>query len=647
MSDSGDDTLGMLRTWFQTAEDASQDGRQQAETARDYYDGKQLTKDEQAALIARGQPVVIANRIKPKINYLRGLEKKGRQDPKAYPRNPADEDAADAATQAIRFVCDDNSFDDVSSDVWDNLLIEGFGGADVVVERDYRDELCIRVLYWPWDRLFYDIHSRRPDFSDAKYLGGVMWMDEDEVKARWPETGERAVEASYAFAQAQGTGETYDDRPRDNQWADYKRKRVRVIQIHWREGVEWWTATFAAGGFLTEPEKSPYLDQYGMAECSLILQSAYVDRENVRYGAVKDMIGPQDEINKRRSKALHLMSVRQVIAEEGAVHDVDAARAELAKPDGYVEVAPQFRFDIANTGDLAAAQFQLLQEAKSELEAVGPNATMQGRQGASASGRAIALSQQGGAIEVDGALLDRHRQWKRRIYRAIWNRVRQFWTEEKWLRVTDDNQHVQFVGLNRPKTVGDALAELPPQQQQMMAQQAGLQPGDPRLAQPLMGPDGKPVLANNVGSLDVDIIVDEAPDVATLQIEEFQQLAQLMQGMPALGPLALDLLIRASSLRSKDELLERVEAALQPQQGPQQQGPSPEMMKVQAQAQADQARLQLDAQRQQAELALAARKQHGEMMLKAWTARANVDIKRQQEAMAQLAGLMPPQPMMQ
>jgi hypothetical protein len=37
----------------------------------------------------------------------------------------------------------------------------------------------------------------------------------------------------------------------------------------------------------------------------MILQSAYIDREsNGRHGIVRDMIGPQNEINKRRSKFL-------------------------------------------------------------------------------------------------------------------------------------------------------------------------------------------------------------------------------------------------------------------------------------------------------------------------------------------------------
>jgi len=38
--------------------------------------------------------------------------------------------------------------------------------------------------------------------------------------------------------------------------------------------------------------------------------SAFVDRDGGRYGAARQLLDVQDEINKRRSKALHLMSVR-------------------------------------------------------------------------------------------------------------------------------------------------------------------------------------------------------------------------------------------------------------------------------------------------------------------------------------------------
>ena len=142
-----------------------------------------------------------------------------------------------------------------------------------------------------------------------------------------------------------------------------------------------------------------FKDRKGKSTSGLILQSSFIDRDNQRYGAVRGLIGMQDEINKRRSKALHLLSVRQVIAEQGAVQDVDKARREVARPDGYIEVMPGLRFEIEQTADVASGQFQLLQHATAEMQLSGPNGAMSGTDSRELSGRAIQAQQAGGAAQ--------------------------------------------------------------------------------------------------------------------------------------------------------------------------------------------------------------------------------------------------------
>ena len=84
-------------TQFEDAESATYDARRQSEKCRDYFDDKQLTDAEKQALEKRGQPAVVFNEIKPKVKTLLGLEKQTRKDPKAFPRNPQDEDAGERA----------------------------------------------------------------------------------------------------------------------------------------------------------------------------------------------------------------------------------------------------------------------------------------------------------------------------------------------------------------------------------------------------------------------------------------------------------------------------------------------------------------------------------------------------------------------
>jgi hypothetical protein len=218
-----------------------------------------------------------------------------------------------------------------------------------------------------------------------------------------------------------------------------------------------------------------------------------------------------------------------------------------------------------------------------------------GKQTQAASGRAIMASQQGGEIEIDGAIMDRFHQFKRRVYRTIWNRVRQFWTAEKWVRVTDDERNVRFVGLNRMVTLGEELASMPPDKQQAAAAQLGLVPGDPRLAQPVR-------IENNVAEMTVDIVVEEAPDVATLQAEQFGMLAEMASKMPGLIP--PDALIEASFLRNKDKLLEKMKGPTGPDGQPAPPPPPPEVLLMQAEMQLKQQQAQQDAANQQAKMSM-------------------------------------------
>ena len=544
-----DDLHAKLIKWFEESEMARQDEIVLAQRDRDYYDHDQWTRDERKELKDRGQPVVVINKVQDKIQLLCGIERKARTDPKAFPRTPAEEDRADAATQCLRYIADDNDFSIVRSEVFANMLIEGAGGADLGLEDDGKGSANITITQIPWDRIWYDPHSRSYDFADARYKGMVVWTDRDALEETYPDAQD-VIESSFSFTDYQ-----YNDRPETAFWTDTTRTRVRLVQCDWVERGVWWRATYTKSGLLAAPERSKFKDRKGKSTSGLILQSSFINRENQRYGAVRGLIGMQDEINKRRSKALHLLSVRQVIAEQGAVQDVDKARREVARPDGYIEVMPGLRFEIEQTADLASGQFQLLQHATAEMQLSGPNAAMSGTDPRELSGRAILAQQAGGAAQNE-PLADSLRYWSRRVYESCWMAAREYWTGGKWVRVTDDLNETRWVGINRPVRLMDKLADMDPPHRAMVMQQMQLQPGDPRLQQ-VIG------VENDITDLDVDITVAEGNDVPSLQAEEFQSLVQLASVQPGLIP--GDVLIAASSLRNKDQILEQMKEHQQQQ----------------------------------------------------------------------------------
>lgn len=549
--------LSQYVQWFEEAEETSWDARQLSERDRDYVDGKQLTATEKETLAKRGQPPIVFNVIKDKVGFLQGVEKSQRTDPKAYARTPQHDADADAATDALRYVCENEDYQAKRSRIFRNIVVEGIGGVRVGVKMGRKGpEISLKRV--SWDRFFFDPHSSELDFSDARYFGEVVWMDYDEAVAMYPDAKDD-LNATYNATQV---GDTYDDKPKWKLWADKTRKRIRVVQMYHQKGGVWHFCEFTRGSVL-KSGPSPFIDEDGQPVPDMIMESAYVDRENNRYGEVRQLIDPQDEINKRRSKALHILNTRQIIYEKGSGVESRHVREELAKPDGAVELPPgvmrEGAFQIEKNTDMSQGQAALLQDAMGYMDRSGPNAAMLG-DAEGQSGRAIQAQQQGGMMEM-GDLLDTLRRFDVRVYRAIWNRVRQFWTEERWVRVTDNEDNAKFVGFNRPMTVQDQLQEMPDEQRVQVMQQMGLMPNDPRL-----GMVNK--IQNPVAEMDVDIIIEDAPDTITIQGEQFEQLAQTLPMIAQMPPQYAEILLQASQLRNKDKLIETLKGGgeMDPQQ---------------------------------------------------------------------------------
>lgn len=531
--DDGKLDVADLVRMFEESEESTLESRGHAERDRDYYDSIQYTAEELDVLKKRGQPPVIDNRIKTKIDYLVGLEKQQRIDPRALPRTPQHETDADGASQALKYVSDSEGYDAKRSGVWRNLLIEGSGGISVAVEPGYDGQMQIVLRRWAWDRMFSDPHSAELDYSDAGYIGGIIWMDYVDALELYKD-GKDILDAT--MDDRASLSETYDDKPKFRMWADKKRKRVRICQIWLKRGKTWYFAEFTKGGIL-KSGPSPYVDDKGESDCEMFFQSSYKDRDNNVYGLVREMVSLQDAINKRSSKSLHLLNTAQIVTEDGAVNDIEKTRREAARPDGVIVVNPGYsdKFKFETRTDLATGHFQLLQDAKNSIDLKGPNATMLGdkAQGSSsASGKAIIASQQGGMIQL-GDLMDNLRHLDKRVFRAIWNRIRQFWTAEKWIRVTDEEKNIKWVGIN-----------VDPQRVQAAMQQ------DPSMQEKIKG------VVGNVAQLDCDIIIDEVPDSLTPALEQWQGLVELAKAGVPIPP---DVLIKsAPNLKNKDALIEHM-----------------------------------------------------------------------------------------
>ncbi len=530
---------------------------EEARQSRHYYHGDQWTEAEIAVLQRRKQPVVTSNRIERKINAVVGIVEKLRQDPKAYARTPQHEQGADVATAVMRYCLDTNDWKSKSTRNARLGAIDGLAGVEFDLETgDHGDpDLGIHIVYA--DTFFYDPRSFDEGFTDARYMGIAKWIDVDQAKELIPS---KAAEIDDLMEEGSDITSSADQ-DRERVWVNTSLKRLRLVD-HWYIHKGKWCWTLYIGSVVMMQGVSPFHDEKGKTFPRFLMFSANVDHDGDRYGFIRNLKSAQDEINMRRSKALHLLNSRRVISEKGAVDDIEIARREWAKADGWVETNPGLKMEPDDNKAMAdfKGQLEMLQEAKTEIENFGPNPALIGQGLEDSSGRAIALLQQAGMAEL-GPYLSAYKNWKIRVYRGIWNIITEHWKAERWIRVTDDQNIAQFFQINKLDT--DQY--------------------------------GHPAIVNAIGSMDVDFIIDEGQDSVNMQADAAMTLQSLGPQFAQQFP---EIAIELSPLESvvKTKMLKKIQAA---QQAPPK--PDPKVLAMQAQQQLDQQAAAQDAQRKAAE----------------------------------------------
>lgn len=541
--------LSYLKSLFDGSATMLQRAREDAERSRDYYDGPaQITPAMQRALRKRKQPEIWINRIRGAVDGIIGIIDSNHVDPRAFPREPGDDDASDVASDTLRYTADQSHFNVTKADVLENYLIEGCGAAIVEVG----DDMDVLITQVPYFEFWYDAHSKRPDFKDARQLGVGKWMYAQNLAKLYPEISETLGDFittgdASSWNGGSAADQTWQDRPIwDASWIDKTGRRLMVCEAYHLEKEGWLRSVWCAAGIL-EQGISAYKNDRGIPSCAIVAGSCYVSRENVRYGVVRDWRPIQDEINMRRQKMLHMINVRQVQQKDPTAPpvSVDVVREEAARPDGVLppgwEAVPQT--------DMIQGQYQLLTEAKSELDRASPNPALLGRGPQPPSGRAEQIRQAAGMQELQ-RVLGRFADWELRIYKAVWSRQRQFWKDAKWIRVTGEENAPKYIRINEP-IPGTGIPQIDPQ----TGQQATDQTGQPMWQQP-------PKMKNHIAEMDMDIIIDTVPDTASLEQEVWSELMGLLKTNPTYAQqVPFELAIEMSPLPRKRDLIQKVEAA--------------------------------------------------------------------------------------
>jgi hypothetical protein len=425
--------------------------RLEADRAADYYDGNQLTAETLEALEERGLGALMRNITAPTVDAVLGLEEKNRQDWKVTTDIEEQLEVADGLSQKMKDAERESQADRAISDAYAGAIKVGFAAVEVSRATNpfsypYRVETIHRRELW------WDPRSKKPDWSDARFVMRKRWFDTDVVCAHFPQharliryAGEGWTGGWEQVTQAISGSSQHVDLMRaldleratkidDMEWRDIARGRVCVYEV--------WYRTFHRGfvlklqnGRMVECDPSNLqhqaLLQSGMARkidavydkfrCAYFVgphriadfastrrKFPYVpfwgkreDLTGAPYGLIRSMFSVQDEVNARLAKFMWLLSSRRTVIDDDAL---DGKAGEFnSMSEVSREVGNANAFIVLNSGrrnndalrvdenlELAEAQHRAMQDAMLAFSQVsGVYAQMLGNSGGLTANSAI------------------------------------------------------------------------------------------------------------------------------------------------------------------------------------------------------------------------------------------------------------------
>lgn len=489
-----------VEDWFVQERQAQANNRFLMARDQDFVDGEQWTAADKAELEERGQPAMVFNLIGTTIRWITGTEKRTRVDYKVAGRGKEDNDSAENKTALLKYLSDVNRGGYHRSKAFEDAVGAGLGWIETGIKSDKGEEPLFE-RYESWRNVWFDRMSMEPDLKDSRYLFRAKWVDLDVAQAYFPDKATELELAAEDHDSYHADDEFWDVDLKEAQQsaevstgeagnASGKRRRVRLVEC-WYKEVERCKVLRGPGpyngaimsnederlGFFAEQEDSEVCPAIRQIMRVMIFISGRANtvgqmlhdgrspywhnrfpfipvwgyrrkRDNLPYGAVRGLIDPQVDLNKRRSKALFILSTNQVIMDKGAVDDVNVLAEEVARPDGIIEKNQGKELNIRNDKQLAQQHVNMMDQDAQFIQRVGGVTDENlGRQTNATSGKAIQARQdQGTTVTAD--LFDNLRLAMQIAGEIKLSLVEQYYDEPKVIRLIGEKGKAEFREIN-------------------------------------------------------------------------------------------------------------------------------------------------------------------------------------------------------
>ena len=560
---------------YTRARDAGHDDYMEiAQQCDQYYRGQQWEAADVATLDDQGRPALTINTILPTINTVLGEQSTRRADIKFKPRGSGMQEIADVLTKVYLQVADNNKLDWTEAQVFADGLIQDRGWFDVRV--DFSDNYKGEVRITAKDPLDIIIDPDAKDYDPRNWteIFETKWMSLDEIEEQYSQKAADKLRmisemgTSYGGDSMEYQEQRYGDTEEHEYSSNYaynpeESRIVRSVRVIERQYYQLKDCMFYVDPVTGDERQVPYdwgkkkreqfADDFGLhivskkvrkvrwtvtadrvvlfddwspyAHFTLVPYFPYF-RRGRPFGMVRNLISPQEQLNKISSQELHIVNTTANsgwVVESGSLtgmtaDDLEEHGAETGLVLEYnrgssppAKIPPnQIPTGLDRLGQKAAANIKQIS---------GVSDSMLGTDGPEVSGVAIQQKQNRGILMIQ-VPLDNLTKTRQYLAEKILQLIQQYYTEERLIQITDESD-----------------------------------PFKPSIPVPInaMTPEG--AIVNDLTIGEYDVVVDTMPARDTFDEVQFAEAIQLRQ---AGVPIPDDMIVEYSHLSQKAQIADRI-----------------------------------------------------------------------------------------
>ena len=458
-----------------------------------FYRGNQWDPSDVAALDDEGRPALTINTILPTVNAVLGEQRTRRADINFKPKGGGTQEIADVLNKLYLQIADNNKMDWLESTVFADGLIQDRGYFDVRI--DFTDHIQGEVRISTKDPLdiLIDPDAKEYDPKTWNEIFETKWMSLDELEEQYgaDKADSLRVAAEYGNTMGQDsveyeetrygdtyTGVEYNQGSTTNPEENRQMRAVRVVERQYYQLKDCMYYVDRVTGDMREipgnwgkRKREKFADDYGLDILSrqdrkvrwtvtadkIVLFDDWSPynrftivpyfpywRRGRPFGMVRNLISPQEQLNKISSQELHIVNTTANsgwIVENGSLNGMTAD--DLEEHGAETGLVLEYNRGSSPPAKIPPNQIptgldRISQKAAANIKQIsGISDAMLGTDSPEVSGIAIQAKQNRGALMIQ-VPLDNLQKTRQYLAEHILRLVQAYYTEERLIQITDE-----------------------------------------------------------------------------------------------------------------------------------------------------------------------------------------------------------------